>query len=105
MALAEEPMTGVESLDGYVDVVDQDLEQAGEWLQQVDQRFETLETRLRDGLAAVSEQLVEQRVDTQFGYTRLDQSLHALSGGLARLERKMDRVLALCVESRARNRQ
>lgn len=88
-----------------VEVADRDPEQSGEGLQQVEQRFEALETRLREGLAAVSEQLVEQRVDTQFGYTRLDQSLHALSGGLARLERKLDRVLALCVESRARSRQ
>jgi septal ring factor EnvC (AmiA/AmiB activator) len=105
MALTEETMTRVEPLDGLVEVVDRDLEQAGGRLREVDKRFETLETQLRDGLAAVSEQLVEQRVDTQFGYTRLDQSLHTLSGGLARLERKLDRVLALCVESRARNRQ
>lgn len=85
--------------------IDRDLEQSGGRLAQVDQRLETLEKRLHDGLAAVTEQLVEQRVDTQCGYTRLDQSLHGLSGGLARLERKLDRVLALSVESRARNRQ
>ena len=103
--ITEETTTRVEPLDAHAEVVDRDFEQSGGGLQQVDQRFEALETRLREGLAAVSEQLVEQRVDTQFGYTRLDQSLHALSGGLARLERRLDRVLALCVESRARNRQ
>jgi hypothetical protein len=103
--ITDETTTRVAPLDGHAAVVDRDLEQSGGGLQQIDQRFETLETRLREGLAAVGEQLVEQRVDTQVGYTRLDQSLHALSGGLARLERKLDRVLALCVESRARNRQ
>ena len=103
--ITEETTTRVEPLDGHAEVVDRDREQSDGWLQQIDQRFETLETRLREGVAAVSEQLVEQRVDTQVGYTRLDQSLHALSGGLARLERRLDRVLALCVESRARNHQ
>jgi hypothetical protein len=105
MALTEETIARVEPVDGHVETVDRDFEQAGGRLEQVDKRLETLETRLRDGLATVTGQLVEQRVDTQFGYTRLDQCLHALSGGLARLERKLDRVLALSVESRARNRQ
>jgi hypothetical protein len=36
---------------------------------------------------------------------KLEKSLHALSGNLARLERKLDRILALSVESRGRNRQ
>lgn len=36
---------------------------------------------------------------------RIDKSVHALNGNLARLERKLDRILALSVESRGRNRQ
>jgi hypothetical protein len=38
-------------------------------------------------------------------FEALEKSLHALSGSLARLERKLDRVLALSVESRGRSRQ
>ena len=105
MEITDAAIEGGEPAVGPGEEIDRDLEQAGGGLGQVDKRFEALDRQLRDGLAAVGEQLVEQRVDTQLGYTRLDQSLHGLSGGLARLERKLDRVLALSVESRGRNRQ
>jgi hypothetical protein len=85
--------------------VDRRFEQVDKRFEQVDERFGLVENRLEDGFAGVTEQLVEQRAYTEFGYERLDKSLHALSGGLARLERKLDRVLALSVESRGRNRQ
>jgi hypothetical protein len=49
---------------------------------QIDQRFEQIEKR----------------------FEQVDKSLQALGGGLARLERKLDRILALSVESRGRNR-
>lgn len=49
---------------------------------QIDQRFERIEKR----------------------FEQVDKSLQALGGGLARLERKLDRILALSVESRGRNR-
>lgn len=42
------------------------------------------------------------RACTELNYERLDQGLHAVSGGIARLERKLDRILAIVVESRAR---
>jgi hypothetical protein len=49
---------------------------------QIDERFEQIEKR----------------------FEQVDKSLQALGGGLARLERKLDRILALSVESRGRNR-
>jgi hypothetical protein len=64
-----------------------------------------LEKRMEDGFFAVTEQMIEQRASVESGYERLDKSIHALSGSLARLERKLDRVLALSVESRGRSRQ
>ena len=53
-----------------------------EQMEQIDQRF--------------------QQIDKRF--EQVDKSLHALSAGIARLERKLDRILALSVESRGRNR-
>ena len=57
-------------------------EERTEPLEQIDQRFEQIEKR----------------------FEQVDKSLHTLSGGIARLERKLDRILALSVESRGRNR-
>ena len=58
-------------------------EETIEPLDQIDQRFEQIEKR----------------------FEQVDKSLQALGGGLARLERKLDRILALSVESRGRNHQ
>jgi chromosome segregation ATPase len=93
-ALREEMIERFEQIDKRFDQIDERFDQ-------IDERFEQVE----GGFAAVTEQLVEQRAYTEFGYERLDKSLHALSGGLSRLERKLDRILALSVESRGRNRQ
>jgi len=72
----------------------------------VERRSEpALEKRMEDGFFAVTEQMIAQRASVESGYERLDKSIHALSGSLARLERKLDRVLALSVESRGRSRQ
>jgi hypothetical protein len=72
----------------------------------VERRSEpALEKRMEDGFFAVTEQMIEQRASVESGYERLDKGIHALSGSLARLERKLDRVLALSVESRGRSRQ
>jgi predicted nuclease with TOPRIM domain len=57
------------------------LEKETPALEEVDQRFEQIEKR----------------------FEQVDKSLHALNGGIARLERKLDRILALSVESRGRN--
>jgi hypothetical protein len=67
--------------------------------------FDALEQRMEHGFFTVTEQMIEQRASVESGYERLDKSLHALGGSLARLERKLDRVLALSVESRGRSRQ
>ena len=77
---------------------------AGTHLNSPAARFEALESRMEGGFFAVTEQMIEQRASVEAGYERLDKSLHALSGSLARLERKLDRVLALSVESRGRSR-
>jgi uncharacterized protein Yka (UPF0111/DUF47 family) len=57
-------------------------EETTEPLEQIEQLFEQIEKR----------------------FEQVDKSLQALGGGLARLERKLDRILALSVESRGRNR-
>jgi hypothetical protein len=72
--------------------------------QPVDQP-EELGAPLPDTIAAVTEQPAGERAAPDFGYDRLEKALHALGGGLARLKRKLDRILALCVESRGRHRQ
>jgi hypothetical protein len=61
-----------------------------------------LEKRIEDGFFAITEQMIELRAGVESDHERLDKSLHALSSGLARLERKLDRILALSVESRGR---
>ena len=91
--------------DERFDQVDVWLEQIHKRFDHIDERFDRLEKRLEDGFEGVTEQFVNLRACTEFGNERLDKSLHALSGGLSRLERKLDRILALSVESRGRNRQ
>ena len=100
-ALREEMIERFDQIDERFDQIDGRFDQIDERFDQIDERFEQVE----GGFAAVTEQLVEQRAYTEFGYDRLDKTLHALGGGLARLERKLDRILALSVESRGRNRQ
>jgi hypothetical protein len=61
-----------------------------------------------DRFQSRAESLGDQRDHTEMRseqLDRLEKSIHSLAGGLARLERKLDRVLALSVESRGRNRQ
>ncbi len=57
---------------------------------------------IEERFADLTEQIADQREWTQLGYERLDKALSALSAGLVRLERKLDRVLALTIESRRR---
>ncbi len=66
--------------------------------------FEEIDRRLDESFAAISQQFVEQRAYTDFVYERLDRADHSLSAGIVRLERKLDRILALVVESRNRLR-
>jgi prefoldin subunit 5 len=60
---------------------------------------------------ALGEEISEpfERIDERFEqierqFEQVDKNLRALSGGIARLERKLDRILALSVETRGRNR-
>jgi hypothetical protein len=62
-------------------------------------RFEQVDRQLDESFAAITQQFVEQRAYTDFAYERLDKADHSLSAGIARLERKLDRILALVVES------
>ena len=65
-------------------------------------RLEQIERRMDDDFRAVNEQFAEQHAYTKFCDDRLDKALQAVSCGIARLERKLDRMLALIVESRGR---
>lgn len=67
-------------------------------------RFEQVDRRLDESFAAITQQFVEQRAYTDFAYERLDRADQTLSAGITRLERKLDRILALVVESQARRR-
>src|SRR6185503_11532326 len=67
-------------------------------------RFEQVDRRLDESFAAITHQFVEQRAYTDFAYERLDKADQTLSAGIARLERKLDRILALVVDSQARRR-
>jgi len=67
-------------------------------------RFERIDRRLDESFAAITQQFVEQRAYTDFAYERLDKADQSLSAGITRLERKLDRILALVVESNARRR-
>jgi hypothetical protein len=67
-------------------------------------RFERIDRRLDESFAAITQQFVEQRAYTDFAYERLDRADQSLNAGIARLERKLDRILALVVESQARRR-
>jgi len=73
--------------------------------QEMLERFDRAERRLDRAMETTTEQFVEQRTYTEFAYDRLDKALSAVSGGIVRIERKLDRILALIVESRGRNRQ
>jgi len=67
-------------------------------------RFEQVDRRLDESFAAITQQFVEQRAYTDFAYERLDRADQSLNAGITRLERKLDRILALIVESRTRLR-
>ncbi len=66
-------------------------------------RQEMLE-QMESDVEMSDEQFVEQYSSSEAGYERLEKALHALGGGIARLERKLDRILALVTEARVRNR-
>jgi hypothetical protein len=67
-------------------------------------RFEQMDRRLDESFAVTTQQFVEQRAYTDFAYERLDKVIQSVSAGIARLERKLDRILALVVEFGARRR-
>jgi hypothetical protein len=67
-------------------------------------RFEQVDRRLDESLAVITQQFVEQRASTDVASDRLDRADQSLNAGISRLERKLDRILALVVESRTRLR-
>lgn len=62
------------------------------------EQFEQVDRRVDEATATVAEQFVEQRAYTDFGYDRIEKALQSLNAGIARIERKLDRILALSVE-------
>ena len=68
------------------------------------ERSDQTSAQLNSDVEMSHEQFVEQRSSVEPGYERLDKALHALGGGITRLERKLDRILALVTEARVRNR-
>jgi uncharacterized coiled-coil DUF342 family protein len=79
-----------------------EMDGIGELRAEMIARFEQIDRRLDESFAAITQQFVEQRAYTDFAYERLDRADQSLSAGIARLERKLDRILALAVESRTR---
>lgn len=69
---------------------------------EVRERFERVDRRLDEAFVEITQQFVEQRTSVEFGYERLDKAVQTLHAGIARLERKLDRILALSVESARR---
>lgn len=69
---------------------------------EVRERFERVDRRLDEAFVEITQQFVEQRTYVEFGYERLDKAVQTLHAGIARLERKLDRILALSVESARR---
>ena len=65
------------------------------------ERFEQAERRAD---RSVAEPCIVPRSNTEPGYERFDKAVDRLSAGITRLERKLDRILALVVEARGRNR-
>jgi len=72
--------------------------------QEMIERFDHAERRLDRAIETATDQFVEQRSYIEFAHDRLDKAVNALSGGIVRIERKLDRILALIVESRGRSR-
>jgi hypothetical protein len=66
------------------------------------ERFERVDRRLDEAFVEITQQFVEQHRYVEFGYERLDKAVQALHAGIARLERKLDRILALSVEAARR---
>jgi len=62
------------------------------------EQFEHVDRRVDAAATTVAEQFVEQRAYTDFGYDRIDKALQSLNAGIARIERKLDRILALSVD-------
>ena len=79
---------------------DRRMDGIGELREEMVARFERIDRRLDESFAAITQQFVEQRAYTDFAYERLDRADQSLSAGITRLERKLDRILALVVESR-----
>jgi ABC-type transporter Mla subunit MlaD len=56
-------------------------------------------------LLELLEQLTHHRAAIASACDRLDNNVHSLGAGISRLERKLDRILAVSLDLRGRNRQ
>ena len=72
--------------------------------QEMIERFDHADRRLDRAIETATDEFVEQRSYIEFAHDRLDKALNALSAGIVRIERKLDRILAVVVESRGRGR-
>ena len=62
-------------------------------------------TRVDGPVAALLEHLAGHRAAIASACDRLDNEVRTLAAGIARLERKLDRILAVSLDLRGRNRQ
>jgi hypothetical protein len=60
---------------------------------------------LDETVAALLEQLAGHRAAIASACDRFGNDVHTLGAGIARLERKLDRILAVSLDLRGRNRQ
>ncbi len=88
-------------LDALSASVDKRFEDVDKRFEGVDTRFEGIDKRIEDGFTADAVQFAGQRAYTKFAYARLEK---AMTGRFDRLERKLDRVLAILPIPRKRNR-
>lgn len=71
-----------------------------ETIEALERAAEPPENAIGDGY----DNFVNERSSTQLAHERLDKALNALSAGIVRIERKLDRILAMVTEARVRNR-
>ena len=71
-----------------------------ETIDAIENAAEPPENAIEDG----GDNFVNERSSTQLAHERLDKAFNALSAGIVRIERKLDRILAMVTEARVRNR-
>jgi hypothetical protein len=92
------------SVDALSTSVDRRFDAVDRRFDAVDARFDAVDRRFEEMGRATDEAFLEQRQYTEFVYTQLDAKMDAgftrVDGHLARLERKLDRVIELVTPPR-----